>query len=205
QFSAAFRESPLTIRDKVLAFSPLLEPYRGAFVAPWGLPWVAPAGLRTTLQSLSRLRQSLLAVRALATWAFVLLFVVGPLLTHVAGPSAAIVYTAIGVYWTALLAVVAVWWQPGAFGVTSAPAAWLSLDLLVCPAFLPNLVRKITVMRTIEVDGPQVLFATAASATKEQFVTQLEGRTEDLLDGAVADDPEVDELRSYVETVRAAR
>jgi hypothetical protein len=92
-----------------------------------------------------------------------------------------------------------------AFGLTRGQAAWLSLDLLICPAFLPNLVRKITVPRPIDTDGPQLLFATAVSEVKEEFVTRLEGRTEDLLDGAVSDGPEPSELRSYVDTVRAAQ
>jgi hypothetical protein len=205
QFSIAFSESPFTIGGRTLVFSPLLLPYRGVFVAPWGQPWVASAELSTTLQTLARFRESLLVVRVLATWGFVLLFVVGPALTLMTGPSAAVVYTAIGAYWTVLMALLAVWWQRSAFGLTRGQAAWLSLDLVICPAFLPNLVRKISVPRSIEADGAQLLFATATPDVKEGFVTRLEGRTEGLLDGAVSDGPEPSDLRSYVDTVRAAR
>ena len=205
RFSVSFSESPFTIGDRVLAFSPLLLPYRGVFVAPWGNPWVAPAGLSATRQTLARLGDSLLVVRVLATWGFVLLFIVGPALTLMAGPNAAVVYTAIGAYWTVLMALLVLWWQRAAFGLTRAQTVWLSLDLLICPAFLPNLVRKITITRPIDTDGAQLLFATAASDVKEEFVTRLEGRTESLLDGAVADGPELGELRSYVDAVRAAQ
>jgi hypothetical protein len=205
RFSVAFSESPFTISGKVLAFGPLLLPYRGAFVAPWGRPWVAPAGLSATLQSLARLRESLLVVRVLATWGFVLLFVVGPVLTLMVGPNAAVVYTAIGAYWTVLMAILVVWWQRNAFGLTRAQAGWLSLDLIICPAFLPNLVRKITITWSIDTDGAQLLFSTAASNLKEDFVTRLEARTEGLLDGALSEGPELGELRSYVDVVRAAQ
>ena len=205
RFSVAFSESPFTISGKVLAFGPLLLPYRGAFVAPWGRPWVAPAGLSATLQSLARLGESLLVVRVLATWGFVLLFVVGPVLTLMVGPNAAVVYTAVGAYWTVLMAILAVCWQRTAFGLTRAQAGWLSLDLLICPAFLPNLVRKITLTRPINTDGAQLLFAAAAADVKEEFVTRLEGRTESLVDGAVPEGPELGELRSYVDGVRAAQ
>lgn len=205
RFSVAFSESPFTISGKVLAFSPLLLPYRGAFIAPWGQSWVAPDRLSATIQTLAGLRQSLLVVRVLATWGFALLFVVGPVLTLMAGPNAAVFYTAIGVYWTVLMAILAVWWQRNTFGLTRAQAGWLSLDLVICPAFLPNLVRKITFTRPIDTDGAQLLFATAPSDLKEDFVTRLEARTEGLLDGAVSEGPELGELRSYVNVVRAAQ
>jgi len=141
----------------------------------------------------------------LATWGFALLFVVGPVLTLIVGPNAAVVYTAIGAYWTVFMAIFVVWWQRSAFGLTRAQAGWLSLDLVICPAFLPNLVRKITFTRPIDTDGAQLLFATAASDLKEDFVTRLEARTEGLLDGAVSEGPEPGELRSYVDVVRAAQ
>lgn len=205
RFSVAFSESPFTIRGKVLAFSPLFLPYRGAFVAPWGQPWAAPDGLSATIQTLARLGQSLLVVRVLATWGFVLLFVVGPALTLMMGPNAAVVYTAIGAYWTVLMAILVVWWQRNALGLTRAQAGCLSLDLVICPAFLPNLVRKITITRPIDTDGAQLLFATAAAVVKEDFITRLEARTEGLVDAAVSEGPELGELRSYVDVVRAAQ
>jgi hypothetical protein len=205
RFSVAFSESPFTIGARVLAFSPLLLPHRGVFVAPWGQPWVAQAGLSITLRTLARLSEALLVVRVLATWGFVLLFIVGPVLTLMAGPNAAVVYTAIGTYWTVLMALLVVWWQRSTFGLTRAQTVWLCLDLLICPAFLPNLVRKITITRPIDTDGAQLLFAVAASHVKEEFVRRLEGRTESLLDGAAADGPEPGELRLYVDVVRAAQ
>jgi len=203
RFSVAFSESPFTVHGKVLAFSPLLLPHRGVFIAPWGQSWISPAELSVTLETLVRLRTSLLVVRVLATWSFLLLFVVGPVLTLMAGPNAAVVYTAIGTYWTVLMAILVLWWQRNAFGLTRAQASWLSLDLIICPAFLPNLVRKITFTRPIDADGAQLLFATAAANAKEDFVTRLEGRAENLAD-ETSEGPEI-ELRSYIDVVRAAQ
>jgi hypothetical protein len=205
RFSTVFSESPFTISGRVLAFSPLVFPYRGAFVAPWGRRWVDSAVLQAALQAVEELRGSLLIVRVLATLAFLLLFVLGPALTLSMGPNAAVVYTAIGVYPTVLTAIVVLWCQRRSLRLTTARAAWLSLDLLVCPAFLPNLVRKITTPQPIEVDGAQVLLATAASDVKEQFLSRLESQTEDLIDDTSLHGPEQEQLRSYLATVKAAR
>jgi hypothetical protein len=103
------------------------------------------------------------------------------------------------------IAIVVLWCQRRRLRLTTARAAWLSLDLLVCPAFLPNLVRKITTLQPIETDGAQVLFATAVSDVKEQFPSRLESQTEDLIDETGPDGPEQEQLRSYLSTVKAAR
>jgi hypothetical protein len=204
--AAVFSDSPFTLSGRVLAFSPLLFPHRGVFVAPWGRSWSDPDVLAATLRSVESLSRSLLVVRVLATWAFGLLFIIGPVLTLMMGPNAAVVYTAVAVYWTGLTAVLVLWWQRRELGLTTARAAWVSIDVLVCPAFLPNLVRKITATQPIETDGAQLLFATATPEAKEQFVSRLESRTEDLLEAeAPSDEKGLDELRSYVKAVRAAQ
>jgi hypothetical protein len=205
RFSTVFSESPFTISGRVLAFSPLVFPYRGAFIARWGRRWVDSAALQAALDVVEELRGSLVVVRVLATWAFLLLFIVGPALTLFMGPNAAVAYTAIAVYPTALTAIVVLWCQRRRLRLTIARAAWLSLDLLVCPAFLPNLVRKITTLQPIEADGAQVLFATAVSDVKEQFLSRLESQTEDLIDETGPDGPEQEQLRSYLATVKAAQ
>jgi hypothetical protein len=207
RLSAAFSESPFTITGRVLAFSPLLLPHRGVFVAPWGQPWADPTVLAAALKSVEELRGSLLVMRVLATWTFALLFIIGPVLTLLTGPNAAVVYTAVAVYWTALVAILVLWWQRRDLRLTKSRAAWLSVDVLICPAFLPNLVRKISAKEAIDVDGAQILFATATPETMGKFVTHLESRAEGLLEeeGAIPDDLGLDDIRSYVAAVRAAQ
>lgn len=207
RFSTLFSENPFTLTGRILAFCPLLLPHRGVFVAPWGQRWVNQAQLATTLKSLEDLRGSLLVMRVVATWAFVLLFILGPVLTLWLGPAAAVVHTAVAVYWTALTAVVSIWWQRRDLRLTGARAFWLSIDVLICPAFLPNLVRKITATQVLEMDGAQILFATATPEAKQAFVRQLESRTENLLgeETDLADECGSDELRSYVAVVRDAQ
>jgi hypothetical protein len=198
-------ESPFTIAGRVLAFSPLLLPWRGAFVAPWGRPWVDAPALAATLQAVQQGRAALLAVRVLATWAFALLFVGAPLLTLLMGPNTAVLYTAMGLYPTVLVAIGCLWWQRGRLGLARARTVWLSFDVLLCPAFLPNLVRKITVPQRIEIDGVQVLFATAPSEIDERFLARLEGRAENPIDDEGRDEPEREQLSSYLATVKAAQ
>ncbi len=205
RFSPVFTENPFTISGRVLAFCPLALPFRGAFIAPWGQRWADASALGAALDAVEELRGSLPVVRALATWAFLLLFVLGPALTLSMGPNAAVVYTAIAVYPTALAAIVVLWCQRRSLRLTTARAAWLSLDLLVCPAFLPNLVRKITTPHPIAADGAQVLFAGAAALVKEEFLARLESRAGDLIDEASADEPAQEQLRAYLATVKAAQ
>lgn len=205
RFAALLSESPFTIAGRVLAFGPLLLPWRGAFVAPWGRAWIDEPAVAAALQTVQERRAALLVVRVLATWAFALLFVAAPLLTVLMGPNTAVVYTAVALYPTVLVAITCLWWQRGRLGLTRARTVWLSFDVLLCPAFLPNLVRKITVPQRLEIDGVQILCATAPSGIDEGFFARLESRAENPIDDEGRDEPEQERLRSYVATVKSAQ
>jgi hypothetical protein len=75
----------------------------------------------------------------------------------------------------------------------------------VCPAFLPNLVRKITAAHAIDVDGAQLLVATAAADVRQEFLGRLTSRAEVLINEARDDAETQAALRSYLAVVRAAR
>lgn len=205
RLAAAFSESPFTIAGRVLVFAPLLLPQRGVFVASWGRPWATEPRLNETLESLRRLRGSLLAARALAVCAFALLFVLGPALTLALGPNAAVFYAAALLYPTVLAAIATLWWRRRGFGLTAGQSAWLSVEILVCPAFLPNLVRKITAPTLIEVDGAQILAAAGSPEVREAFFARLESRAAELIEAEGAEAADQDEVRAYLDTVRRAR
>jgi hypothetical protein len=205
RLAAAFSASPYTIAGRVLAFAPLLSPCRSIFVAKWGSAWTDHARLKPMLESIERLRGSLLGARVLAAWAFVLLFVVGPALTLSLGTAPAILCTAAALYPTAIAAIVFLWWRRRALRLTRARLVGLCVEILVCPAFLPNLVRKITVLEPVHADGAQVLVVAAASDVRSEFLTRLESRTEELIERTDPADPEQAQLRAYLTTVRGAR
>jgi hypothetical protein len=205
RFAASFSENPFTLAGRVLAFAPLLRPHRAVFVAAWARPWTDGARLRRTLASVDRLRAALPVVRILAAWAFALLFVVGPGLTLALGPSAAILYTAAVLYPTVAVAIVVLWVRRRPLQLTVARCASLSVEILVCPAFLPNLVRKITAPQPIEADAAQIVVASASSDVKAEFLRRLESRTEELIEEASPDQAAQEALRSYLATVRGAR
>jgi len=75
----------------------------------------------------------------------------------------------------------------------------------VCPAFLPNLVRKITTARPVEADGAQILLATASDDVKAEFLARLSSRAEELINEAAGDATRQAALRNYLAAVRAAR
>lgn len=200
-----FSAYPFTLGGRVLAVAPLTLPHRGAFVAPWGQAWSDEPALRPVLQWVQALRRTLLPARLLAIVAFALLFVVGPALTLLLGTDPAVLCTAAVVYPTALAAVVVLWWRRRAFGLTARHTTLLSLEVLVCPAFLPNLVRKITTSRPLAADGAQVLLATASDDVKEEFLLRLSNRAEELINEATDDETRQAALRTYLAAVRAAR
>jgi hypothetical protein len=202
---ASFSEHPFTLAGRVLAWGPLFLPQRGVFVAPWGHPWSAAGSLQATLESIEGLRGSLRLVRGLAVWAFGLLFVAGPALTLFLGVSAAIVLTAAGLYPAALVGVTWLWWRRRALRLTTGQAARVSAEVLLCPAFLPNLVRKITVARPVPLDAAQILVAAAPDGARERLLARLERRTEELIEGVDPGAPEAAALHAYLATVRAAR
>jgi hypothetical protein len=161
--------------------------------------------LATALEPVERLRTALRPLRVPATLGFVLLFVMGPALTAWLGTDAAVVCTAIALYPTVLTAIAMLWWRRGAFHLSATRAAWLSVEILACPAFLPNLTRKLTLARAVEADGAQVLVATASPDVQQQFVARLRSRTEELIEATSPGDAEREALRAYLATVKAAQ
>jgi len=205
RLAAVFSADPFTISGRALVFAPLLFPQRGAFVAPWGRAWVPPAALRTALNDLDALRGTLRPARVLAAWVFGLLFVAGPVLTLILGTDAAVLGVAALVYPSVLVTIAVVWGKRRAWRLGRGAAALLSLEILVCPAFLPNLVRKITAAHPIAVDGAQLVAATASDEVKQEFLGRLTSRAEVLINEG-ADDPDGQAaLRAYVAGVRAAQ
>jgi hypothetical protein len=205
RFAAAFSASPFTLAGRVLTFCPLLLPHRGAFVAPWGRPWLERARLAAAVEPVERLRAALRPLRAPATVGFVLLFVIGPALTAWLGTDAAVVCTAIALYPTVVVAVAMLWWRRRALRLTAPRAAWLSGEILACPAFLPNLTRKLTLASPVEADGAQILVATASPDVRQRFVARLQSRTEELIEATSPAGPEREQLSAYLATVKAAQ
>jgi len=182
RLAPALGDNPFSAGTHALAFAPLHRPHRGVFVATWGRPWSDPGALTATRESMTRLRGTLAPIRVLAVLAGLLLFVIGPLLTWALGPDAAVLLTAAGLYPTVVAAIVALWWRRARLGLAPARFVWFSLEILVCPAFLPNLVRTITTRHRVEADGAQMLVATADGDVAAEFLGRLRRRTEDLLD-----------------------
>ena len=65
--------------------------------------------------------------------------------------------------------------------------------------------RKITAAHPIEVDGAQVLVATAAADVKAEFLGRLTTRTEELINETADDADGQAALRAYLDVVRTAR
>jgi hypothetical protein len=200
-----FSENPFTLAGRILVFAPLLQPFRGAFVVPWGKAWSSPLALKATLQSLDALRSRLVVMRVLATWAFVVLFGFGPALTLLLGPDAAVLYTAGVIYPTVAGTIVVLWGQRHGLGITAARCTWLSAEMFICPAFLPNLVRKITALQPIDGDGAQILAATASADVSNDFLRRLESRAQELIIENGPDGSPPGDLRAYLVTIRSAR
>jgi hypothetical protein len=187
------------------ALGPLHLPFRGVFLAAWGRPWSEPPALDAALDSLRRLCGSLGVVRVIASITFALLFVIGPLLTATLGPDVAVLGVATILYPTIAVGIGAIWWRRRRLELTIGRALWLSVEIFVCPAFAPNLVRKLTMPHAVDVDGAQVLVAAAAPDVRDDFLARLATRAEDLIETAGPDAGAQAGLRSYVAALRSVR
>lgn len=174
-------------------------------MAPWGRAWSAAATLSAALASIASLRGVMRPARVLAAWSFLLLFVIGPVLTLTLGTDPAVLCVAALLYPTVLMTIAVLWWRRNAWRLSRGAAALLSLEILVCPAFLPNLVRKVTAAHAIEVDGAQLVVAAAAEDVKQEFLGRLASRAEVLINEAADDAEGQAALRSYLAVVRAAQ
>jgi hypothetical protein len=199
-----FSEHTFTTVGRSLVFGPVLMPYRGAFVASWSTAWRDAGGLQTALATIEALRRPLAVLRPLVSLVFALLYVVGPVLTWTLGPGAAVLATAAVLYPTIVVTIAALWWKRRALRLPAGRTAWLSVEILICPAFLPNLIRKITGAVPIEADGAQILAATAPDEVRTEFLGRLAVLTEALIH-ETDDDASRDHLRGYLATVRAAQ
>lgn len=202
RLAAALAENPFTLFGRVLAFPPLHRPHRGTFVAAWGRAWIDRPALDAVTRSLERFRAALLVPRILAACGFALLFGLGPLLTLLLGPNAAVVFTAMLLYPTAAAAVAWLWWRRRRLSLTRAHSAWLTFEVLICPAFLPNLVRKLAVAHPISADGAQLLLATAAPDARSLTLARLATRAEEALEEAGPGSGEGETLRAYLGRLR---
>jgi len=163
------------------------------------------AALAAELGSIAALRGVLRLARVLAAWTFLLLFVAGPVLTATLGTDPAVLCVAALLYPTVLAAIGMLWWRRRAWGLGRGAAALLSVEILVCPAFLPNLVRKITAAHAVDVDGAQLVVAGAPAEAKQEFLGRVATRAEVLINEAADDAEGQAALRSYLAVVRAAQ
>jgi hypothetical protein len=198
-------DNPFTIAGRVLAFPPFVLPHRGVFIASWGGQWAADRDVASALASLQRLRGSLTPVRIAAALGFALLFIAGPAFTFLWGPGAAVLLTAALLYPTILGTAVVLWRRRRAVRLTAMQTVGLGIELLVCPAFLPNLVRKITTRHRVEADAAQIAAVGLSPAERDEFFARLQVRADELINEATADDALQQELRSYLVMLRETR
>jgi hypothetical protein len=198
-------DHPFTIAGRVLALPPIVRPDRGVFVAAWGGKWAADRDVTAAMTAIGQLRGALTPVRVAAVAGFALLFVVGPALTFFGGPGLAVLGTAALLYPTILGTALLLWRKRHALRLTPTQTIGLGLELLVCPAFLPNLVRKITTKHRVDADGAQIAAVTASGEARDEFFARLQGRADELLNEADGDDALQQELRSYLVMLRGAR
>jgi hypothetical protein len=199
-----FSEHTFTTVGRSVVFGPVLMPYRGVFVASWSTAWRDAASLQGALTTIEELRRPLSVLRPLVSVVFALLFIVGPALTWALGPSVAVLSVAALLYPTIGVTIAALWWKRRALRLPAARTVWLSVEMVICPAFVPNLIRKITGAVAIEADGAQILAATAPAEARTEFLARLAVLTEALIH-ETDDDASRDHLRAYLATVQAAR
>src|SRR5262249_10501700 len=144
RLTTAFTDIPFTLVGRPLYFCPLLFPHRAAFLTTWGKTWLDHAEVARELDSLRRRLETLRPIRIFALEMAVMLFAVGPGLTLLRGAGIAVVYTAAVVYVIAVASGVVLWQCRRDLDVRDRDALRIAIEMILCPAFVPNLVRRIT-------------------------------------------------------------
>ena len=205
RFVPALGEAPFTLAGRIVAFGPLLRPDRAVFVLRWGNHWADAAEVDTAVRRLADISAALGPVRLVAIWSSVWLFVGGPTLTVLLGPSAAIYCTMAAVYPAALAAGLTLWYVRPRLRLSGGRIAKLVVEALVFPPSLANLVRKVTLAESVEGDGVQIALVLLDTDGREQFWDRLECRAEELVNEVGRNDTEGRRLLAYMATAGVVR
>lgn len=133
---------PLEFKGKEFYGPDLLLPWRGVFTMPWeGAP--APAPEAMDIARADQLRRRLWVARVGSTVNFLLMFVMAPVLTQLAGLALALMLVLPAVYLINVLVAIDVYRGRERLGLTSWRVAVLAADALLCPPWGANWVKRI--------------------------------------------------------------
>jgi hypothetical protein len=203
KFAPELSEAPLTLAGRIVAFGPVLQPDRAVFVLRWGDSVGNTSQLPAALERMADVSSALFPLRLVVIWISVWLFMAGPTLTFLLGPTVAIYVTIAAVYPAALIAGLLLWRLRERLRVSRIRIVMLVAEGLAFPPSLVNLVRKVTLAETVDVDGVQLALTVLDSGDREVFWERLQSRAEEMINDMEPQDPRGERLQSYIATARA--
>lgn len=166
--------SAIRFFDKIFILGPIFQPHRATFVCQWGKRWLDDQELDIDLQQLRIFQKALWAVRPSAVLGFTILFVAGPLLTHFHGIGGAVLFIAPCMYATSIAATINIFVHRKCLAISRNRALMIGFEICACPAYLPNLVHKISRDRFSKLDGIQIILKCAPEKKTTQLALVLE-------------------------------
>jgi len=140
RFAPVLAAFPFELAKKELYVAGILVPWRAVLTARWAAD-VDPRAV--TLAQADDALHGLLPFRLVGTFNFILLFVVGPVLTSIVGLGGALLIVAPLLYPINLLTGIYLLKRRNRFGLARGQAAWMLADALLCPPYGANWVKRI--------------------------------------------------------------
>ncbi len=182
---------PFEIRGRCLAILNPFVPFLMAFMAKWsGDGGKDFRALRRDRRLILRLQKRVFQLRVIAALSFANLFVAGPILTSRIGLASTLLK--IGPVHLSLLLLLGFAVMRDAFGLSARYWALFIIECLICPMYLPTLLKRLSWRTVLESDG--VAFAKRYGPVNllPDLQSAVEVRTTELLAGCEAVDESQD-------------
>ncbi len=170
--------SGLELAGKYLNVPHVFKPYQLVFKLRWQ-PKV-PAGTQLQLDTVYQLRQLARVILPLQILVFFLalqVLILIPVIIYLFGLGLLFLIVLLTVYFTTLLALLFVVVKRRVFNLSLAACAKLAFDVLVCPPFSVNLLRKLGISQSVVLDGllvaEQLLAAQAYQLLLQDVIKEL--------------------------------
>jgi hypothetical protein len=142
------------------------------------------------------LRSALASLRGVVTLQVLLLFVVLPPTSILLGAGRLLLVVFVVYYLLTLAGIAVLVVKRRTLRVPGRRIAWLTLESLLCAPFSANLVRKISLARSEELDWRRVAEREFSRETKDQTLRAVDTRITELLAGEEPGSPQSDRLES---------
>lgn len=184
QWDVLFSEIPFTIRHRHLHFLNPGSPYTLVFKLSWMKnSEFGKDHINSTYRRIELWRENAFPLRVVAVAEFVLLFISAPYLTWLAGLSAAFLIVLPSYIFIICVAGFIIFDNLELFEMSTSGLVAMLLEFLICPGYLPNVCRRVSLkLSALEADGAALFLERGQGYRVHEFQRKLRLRLEEMTD-----------------------